>query len=56
MTESKPKPKSDTNQTRAVREIPSEELFQGARTVVITHSGVQYRLLITRNDKLILQK
>lgn len=38
------------------RSIRSEELFAGERMVLIEHAGVQYRLLITRNDRLILQK
>ncbi|MEM8944796.1 MAG: hemin uptake protein HemP [Planctomycetota bacterium] len=41
---------------RATREVSSQELFRGERTVVIAHAGEQYRLMITRNDKLILQK
>jgi len=40
----------------AVRVIRSEDLFAGRRTVVIQHADAQYRLLITRNDRLILQK
>ncbi len=40
----------------AVRVIRSEELFAGDRVVLIQHAGEQYRLLITRNDRLILQK
>jgi hemin uptake protein HemP len=38
------------------RVIRSEDLFAGRRTVVIQHANEQYRLLITRNDRLILQK
>ena len=38
------------------RVIDSEQLFAGERTVVIRHAGEYYRLQITRNDKLILQK
>jgi len=38
------------------RLIRSEELFAGERVVLIQHAGEQYRLLITRNDRLILQK
>lgn len=38
------------------REVRSEELFRGSKTVIISHANVQYRLLITRNNKLILQK
>ena len=40
----------------APRVLNSEELFAGQRTVVIQHGDEQYRLLITRNDRLILQK
>ncbi len=36
--------------------IESSELFQGSRVVVITHAGETYRLLLTRNNRLILQK
>jgi hemin uptake protein HemP len=38
------------------RIINSIELFAGRRAVIIEHAGQQYRLLITRNDRLILQK
>ncbi|WP_428305966.1 hemin uptake protein HemP [Lacipirellula sp.] len=38
------------------RNLQSAELFQGARVVEITHSGETYRLLLTRNNRLILQK
>ena len=38
------------------RMIRSEDLFAGERIVLIQHAGEQYRLLITRNDRLILQK
>jgi hemin uptake protein HemP len=38
------------------RVIPSEELFAGGRVVLIQHAGELYRLLVTRNDRLILQK
>jgi hemin uptake protein HemP len=38
------------------RVVSSAELFAGARVVLIEHAGQQYRLLITRNDRLILQK
>jgi hemin uptake protein HemP len=47
-------PKSDSpNQERL---LPSEVLFQGQREVWIEHSGVRYRLRITRRNRLILQK
>ena len=38
------------------RSLESSELFQGARVVEITHAGETYRLLLTRNNRLILQK
>jgi hemin uptake protein HemP len=40
----------------SVRSISSEELFAGQRIVRIQHAGEEYRLMITRNDRLILQK
>jgi len=38
------------------RLIRSEELFAGGKMVRIQHGDEQYRLLITRNNRLILQK
>jgi hemin uptake protein HemP len=38
------------------RELSSEVIFAGTKAITITHEGVRYRLLITRNNKLILQK
>jgi hemin uptake protein HemP len=38
------------------RNIESGELFDGATEVYILHNGEQYRLRITRQDKLILTK
>ena len=40
----------------ALPRYESAELFQGARVVNISHAGETYRLLITRNNRLILQK
>jgi hemin uptake protein HemP len=34
----------------------AQELFQGAREIWIEHTGIRYRLRITRRNKLILQK
>ena len=45
--------KTDTKSTDA---IPAELLFCGAKEIVIQHQGEDYRLRITRNDKLILTK
>ena len=39
-----------------VRIIRSAELLQGEREVYIDHEGEIYRLRLTRNQKLILQK
>ncbi len=36
--------------------LRAEELFRGRREVYIEHDGKQYRLRITRRNKLILQK
>jgi hemin uptake protein HemP len=36
--------------------LSSRELFGGRREIVILHGGYEYRLRITRADKLILTK
>lgn len=36
--------------------IRSEDLLRGCRELVIEHHGAEYRLLRTRNDRLILNK
>lgn len=36
--------------------VHSEDLFGGAREVVIVHGGERYRMRITRSGKLILNK
>ena len=38
------------------RQIPSASLFHGRREIVILHHGQEYRLRITKADKLILTK
>jgi hemin uptake protein HemP len=38
------------------RHIDSRRLLAGGRELVIDHAGQQYRLRLTRNDKLILTK
>jgi len=40
----------------ADRQVPSAVLFQGRREIIIVHHGQEYRLRITRADKLILTK
>lgn len=39
-----------------LRVVDSSELFAGSKAVHIRHDGEYYRLLVTRNGKLILQK
>jgi len=36
--------------------IQADNLFQGHRQVLIEHDGEIYRLVLTRNNKLLLQK
>lgn len=38
------------------RTVTSADLFGDAKTVLITHRGEQYRLIKTKNGKLLLQK
>lgn len=47
-------PSDETN--APLRTIPSDELLRGTREVLIEHLGELYRLRLTRNGKLILQK
>lgn len=41
---------------RATRSVSSQSLFQGDREIGIEHAGSLYRLKITRQGKLILNK
>ena len=41
---------------RARGHIDSQTLLQGTRELLIAHAGEEYRLRLTRNDKLILTK
>ncbi len=36
--------------------VDSKQLFEGQRELIIQHLGEEYRLRITRHDKLILTK
>ncbi|MEO8010483.1 MAG: hemin uptake protein HemP [Dokdonella sp.] len=49
---------SDAGHQRSfsARRIESNRLMSGARELVIEHAGQEYRLRVTRNDKLILTK
>ena len=50
-----PTPSDDAHES-SPREYDSSELLQGEKEVLIRHAGEVYRLRLTRNDKLILQK
>jgi len=41
---------------RPTPRLRSDELFRGTHELVIEHHGQEYRLRLTRNDKLILNK
>lgn len=47
---------SEVDGSSRPRTIESAELLGGEREVQIVHAGETYRLLVTRNNKLILQK
>lgn len=47
---------ADSPPKQPLRTIPSTELLQGQREVVIVHQGEHYRLRLTRNDRLVLYK
>ncbi|MEM9657106.1 MAG: hemin uptake protein HemP [Planctomycetota bacterium] len=40
----------------SVTTVDSTDLLRGAKLIIIRHNGEEYRLLVTKNDKLILQK
>lgn len=50
------KASTDAAGDRQPRTVASSEILQGDRKVLIVHGSEVYRLLVTRNDKLILQK
>ncbi len=55
--ESPPSPACQSTQNTAVpRSLASEELFAGAREVLIRHGEQTYRLRMTASNKLILVK
>ncbi|GDY08974.1 hypothetical protein LBMAG52_24600 [Planctomycetia bacterium] len=47
---------SQTRDKRVVREVASSELMRGENELLIRHGDELYRLKLTRNGKLILQK
>lgn len=56
MTESFSPPRPDADPPAEPPRYESQQLFQGSRVVEIAHAGEKYRLLLTRNNRLILQK
>lgn len=56
MSEESPRQIEETSGEQEPKEVSSEELFEGYTRLVIVHRGEKYRLMITRNGKLILQK
>jgi hemin uptake protein HemP len=40
----------------AIRKFQTDELFGGSRRIIIRHQGQEYILLITRHDKLVLNR
>ena len=56
LCDKKQKPCDSCTELSNVRVIRSDELLQGKRELFIVHGTQVYRLLCTRNDKLILQK
>lgn len=50
------RPPAATTQDDGPVVLDSEALFRGAREIRIVHDGTQYRLTITRLNKLILTK
>jgi hemin uptake protein HemP len=51
-----PIPRTENWAPPSLPAVSAELLFGGAKEIVIRHQGDDYRLRITRNDKLILTK
>lgn len=49
-------PRSPAPPSTLPTSIPSQQLLQGAREIVILHAGQPYRLRVTAQGKLILTK
>jgi len=56
LCDSRKQPCDSCTELSSVRVIRSDELLQGERELFIVHGTQVYRLLCTKNDKLILQK
>ncbi|MBX3414393.1 MAG: hemin uptake protein HemP [Pirellulales bacterium] len=55
-SDSLPANPADDAAANSPRVLNSQDLLQGHREVLIEHAGERYRLLLTRNGKLLLQK
>ncbi|MDP9141283.1 MAG: hemin uptake protein HemP [Pseudomonadota bacterium] len=53
---SNPTPSPLSSRASSVVRVRSDDLLRGTREIVIEHRGEEYRLLRTRNDRLILNK
>jgi hemin uptake protein HemP len=53
---SNPTSSSLSSRASSVVRVRSDDLLRGTREIVIEHRGEEYRLLRTRNDRLILNK
>jgi hemin uptake protein HemP len=42
--------------SESARMISSQDILKGEKQVIIEHRGEQYRLILTKNDKLVLHK
>jgi hemin uptake protein HemP len=51
-----PEQNEKKNETQPSARLDSKQIFGNAKMVLIEHSGQVYRLMITRQDKLILNK
>lgn len=49
-------PRSPVPARPSLPRLRSEELFRQSHELIIEHQGQEYRLRLTRNDKLILNK
>jgi hemin uptake protein HemP len=56
MTDAADEPRGEAAPAVEPPKFDSQDLFQGSKLVVIMHAGETYRLLLTRNNRLILQK
>ena len=55
-TSSTPIAPRSANRQAPIPRLRSEDLFRTSHELIIEHQGQEYRLRLTRNDKLILNK